>query len=180
VQEFTSPARWKAKQWGIFSAEVVGVGFVMIFDQQINACVLNSGTPFKNDVANVFEPFGAWASFVVLGGFYVGGLAAHDEKARGVFYDGLTASIIASVIATEYKDTWVQFACYVPASLVAYARMLHDAHWASDVVAGALIGFGVGQAVARLNLPPRLAARHVRVTPLFAPGVEGVAVAATF
>lgn len=224
---FTAPARWKAKQWGLFSAGVVGVGVVMIFDEAINTSVLHSSTPFNQDVAKVFEPFGTWGSFVVLGGFYVGGLAAHDEKARGVFYDGLAASFIASimitptikyvtgrsrpnaemgssdfhpfnggasfpsghvtqafavasVVATEYKRPWVQFVCYGTASLVGYARMLHGAHWASDVVAGALIGTGVGQAVARLNLPPRLAARHVRVTPMIGPGAQGIMIAASF
>ncbi len=170
---------------------------------------------------------GTWGSFVVLGGFYAGGAAAGDDKARGVALDGLSASIIASVIitpalkeiagrsrpnaglgphdfhpfhggasipsghvtqafavasviATEYTQPWVRVACYVPATLVGFARMRHDAHWASDVAAGALVGFGVGRAVARLNLSPRLGEKHVRFMPVLAPGARGVAMAATF
>ncbi len=227
AEVFTAPKHWKAKQWGIFSAGVVGVGVVMIYDRQINTYVLNSSTPFKEDVARIFEPFGTWGSVLVLGAFYVGGAAAHDDKARGVFYDGLAASFIAtfmitptlkyvtgrsrphadmgpydfhpfsggaafasghaaqafavaSVVATEYKRPWVQVVCYGTAALVGYARMLHNEHWASDVTAGALIGTAVGQAVARINLPPRLTARHVRVTPMIAPGTQGLMVAASF
>src|SRR5262249_8033745 len=70
------------------------------------------------------------------------------------------AFAVASVIATEYPKPWVQAACYVPASLVLYARMRHDGHWASDVTAGALIGYGVGHAVAKLNAPLRLGPAH--------------------
>lgn len=224
---FTAPARWQAKQWGIFSAEVLGVAFVSIFDSQLRTAVLRSNRPIADDIATIFEPFGTWASFVVLAGFYAGGAAAKDDKARGVALDGLSASIIASVIvtptmkiifgrsrpnqdlgpydfhpfhggasfpsghvtqafavasviATEYKQPWVQVVCYVPATLVGYARMRHDAHWGSDVVAGALIGYGVGQAVARLNLPPRMGTKSVSFVPVIAPGTQGVSLTATW
>jgi hypothetical protein len=58
--------------------------------------------------------------------------------------------------------------------------MRHDAHWASDVTAGALIGFGVGRAVARLNLEARLGDKHVRLLPVFGPHSTGAVLAATF
>jgi membrane-associated phospholipid phosphatase len=224
---FSAPARWRAKQWGIFTAEVLGVGFIAIFDDELRTAVRRGDNSFENDVAKIFEPLGTWGSFLVLGGFYAGGAAVGDDKARGVALDGLSATIIASgivtpalkfiigrsrpnaemgpydfhpfhggasfpsghvtqafavasVIATEYKQPWVQAVCYVPATLVGFARMRHDAHWASDVAGGALIGFGVGRAVALLNLPARRGEKHVRVMPVLAPGVKGAAVAATF
>jgi membrane-associated phospholipid phosphatase len=92
------------------------------------------------------------------------------------------AFTVASVIATEYPSPWVQVAAYGPAALVGFARLRHDAHWASDVAAGALIGIGVGRAVARLDLPLRhgKSAHHLTVMPIFGPHEQGVMVAASF
>lgn len=59
------------------------------------------------------------------------------------------AFAVASVIATEYPHPLVQVAAYGAAAGVAASRMYHDAHFASDVVAAALIGTVVGRAVAR-------------------------------
>lgn len=59
------------------------------------------------------------------------------------------AFAVASVIATEYPHTLVQVAAYGAAAGVAASRMYHDAHFASDVAAAALIGTVVGRAVAR-------------------------------
>jgi membrane-associated phospholipid phosphatase len=92
------------------------------------------------------------------------------------------AFAVASVIATEYKSAWVQVAAYGPALLVGFARLRHDAHWASDVTAGALIGIGVGRAVARLDVPLRSrgSAHHAMVVPLIGPHEQGVVVIASF
>lgn len=84
-----------------------------------------------------------------------------------------------SVIATEYPHLWVEIPCYGIASLVAFARMREDAHWASDVVAGALIGTTVGRAVVHLN--QRLRARlNVSVSPLISPGAQGLTIRTAF
>jgi membrane-associated phospholipid phosphatase len=82
-----------------------------------------------------------------------------------------------SVIATQYPNIWVEIACYGTASMVAFARMREDGHWASDVVAGALIGTVVGRAVVHLNR--RLRAR-VSVAPLLAPGAQGLTIHTAF
>lgn len=218
---FTAPARWKAREWGLVATGVVGVGLLTEFDDQLRTTVRHPGPGFEDDVASTFQPLGAWASFVVIGGFYFGGLAAHDQKARGVASDAMVASIlsgviitpalkkifsrsrprdekgpydfhpfgngpsfpsghatqaftVASVIATEYPKPWVQAACYVPATLVAYARMRHDGHWASDVAAGALIGWGVGHQVASFNQPVREGKQPVQLLPLVAPNAYGL------
>jgi membrane-associated phospholipid phosphatase len=224
---FGAPARWGKKPWGLVAAGVVGVGALTLVDDDLRTAVLRSHGGIQDTAAKIFEPFGSWAAFATLGGFYVGGLATHDDKARGVALDGLVASLIAgglitpvlkeiagrsrpkagegphrfepfrggpsfpsghateafavaSVIATEYPARWVQAACYVPASLVLFARMRHDAHWASDVTAGALIGYGVGHTVARLNLSRRLGEAHVQILPLLAPKEPGVLLTARF
>jgi membrane-associated phospholipid phosphatase len=57
--------------------------------------------------------------------------------------------------------------------------MREDGHWASDVVAGALIGTTVGRAVVHLNR--RLRARlNVSVTPLLSPGAQGLTIRTAF
>jgi membrane-associated phospholipid phosphatase len=61
------------------------------------------------------------------------------------------AFALAAVIAEHYDSVWIDGVAYGVAGLVGYARMEHNAHFASDVVAGALIGVAVGKAVVRLN-----------------------------
>ena len=216
VRVFTAPARWTGKDWGYAAAGVAGVGLLFVVDDNIRATVQHHDDPLQEHVADVVQPLGTWASFLVIGGFTFGGLAAHDAKAYGAGIDALSASAIsglvivpvmkkiigrfrpnagygpyhfepfkhgpsfpsghatqaftvASVIATEYPKRWVKAACYLPASLVLFARVRHDAHWASDVVAGALIGYGTGREVARTNLAEREGWPRVRLAPVVTP-----------
>lgn len=65
------------------------------------------------------------------------------------------AFAVATAIAENYPFWWVQTLCYGGAGLVAYARVEQNAHYASDVVAGALLGWSVGRAVVhRRSAPP--------------------------
>lgn len=50
------------------------------------------------------------------------------------------AFAVATVIADETADSWSDMAVYGAASLTGLARMNDDRHWASDVLAGALVG----------------------------------------
>ncbi len=61
------------------------------------------------------------------------------------------AFALASVIAEHYDERWVQYSAYTMASLVGVARSYHDAHFASDIVAGAIIGTLVGKSVVAHN-----------------------------
>jgi hypothetical protein len=65
------------------------------------------------------------------------------------------AFALASVISAHYEETWVKATAYTTASLVGLARTYHDAHFASDVLAGALIGTWVGQSVVSHNKEKR-------------------------
>lgn len=58
------------------------------------------------------------------------------------------AFAVASVIASEYDERWVKVTAYGLATGVGISRMYHDAHFASDVAAGALIGTVVGRTIA--------------------------------
>ena len=62
------------------------------------------------------------------------------------------AFAVASVVAAHYDDRrWVKWVAYGLASGVGFSRVYHDAHWTSDVLAGAAIGTLVGTTVARTN-----------------------------
>lgn len=61
------------------------------------------------------------------------------------------AFAVASVIAEHYDSFWAKAAVYGIASAVGYSRIERKDHWASDVLAGALLGTLVGRAIARFN-----------------------------
>jgi len=73
------------------------------------------------------------------------------------------AFAFASVIAAHYDEPWVDATAYGIASLVGVARIRLNAHWASDVVAGALIGGLIGHHLVEFNR--KLRAEHSAFVP---------------
>lgn len=65
------------------------------------------------------------------------------------------AFALASVISAHYEETWIKASTYTVACMVGIARIYHDAHFASDVLAGALIGNWVGLKVVAHNRTKR-------------------------
>jgi len=59
------------------------------------------------------------------------------------------AFAIAAVVSTHAEQRWVKATAWSLATAIGLGRMELDAHWASDVAAGALLGAGVGHWVAR-------------------------------
>ncbi len=91
------------------------------------------------------------------------------------------AFALASVIADHYdeKETWwVKCSVYTVAGLVGVARSYHGAHFASDVLAGAMIGTWVGKSVVAHNQPLR--SRKVVLLPETSPGLIGVRITGAF
>ena len=88
------------------------------------------------------------------------------------------AFTLASVIAEHYDETWVSVLSYTTAGLVGYARMYHDAHFASDVVASAFIGTYVGKAVVNHNRTLR--GKKLVLLPMFTPEMTGVQLVGNF
>lgn len=82
------------------------------------------------------------------------------------------AFAVASVIAAHYDSFWVRAAAYGLAGLVGLSRMQQGEHYASDVLAGALIGTAVGNAVVRFH-----ESEHLRISfaPSMNPRARGVA-----
>ena len=65
------------------------------------------------------------------------------------------AFAVASVIAEHYDSPLIKIGSYGTASMVGYARMERNGHWASDVLVGALIGTFVGRTVVHFNKDKR-------------------------
>ncbi len=65
------------------------------------------------------------------------------------------AFAVATSVAENYPIWWVEGLAYGSAALIGYARIEQNAHYASDVVAGSLIGWSVARAVVhRHDRPP--------------------------
>jgi membrane-associated phospholipid phosphatase len=66
---------------------------------------------------------------------------------RGSFPSGdaTLAFSVASVVAAHASNVWLKGTAWGLAGLVGWERIHLDQHWASDVVAGALIGSAVGE-----------------------------------
>lgn len=60
-----------------------------------------------------------------------------------------TAFSWAAVTAEEFPSPWVAAAAYGTAGAVGFSRMYQDEHWASDVVAGAALGYFTDKMVCR-------------------------------
>lgn len=88
------------------------------------------------------------------------------------------AFALASVISAHYDEYWVKSSAYTVATLVGVARSYHGAHFASDVLAGALIGNWVGQSVVAHNRQKR--ARNILLLPETAQDIIGLRLTGNF
>jgi len=93
--------------------------------------VAGRSRPYQSENAYDFHPFSGNASFP----------SGHTTEAFAV----------ASVVASHYPTAWVRVAAYGIAGLVGYSRVNDNDHFASDVVAGAIIGTVVGRTVVAIN-----------------------------
>jgi membrane-associated phospholipid phosphatase len=114
--------------------------------------------PRENAGTANFKPFGGAASFP----------SGHATEAFA----------LASVISAHYDETWVKCSSYTMAGLVGLARTYHDAHFASDVLAGALIGTTVGQSIVAHNQQRR--SGKIALVPETMPGLIGVRLTGAF
>jgi membrane-associated phospholipid phosphatase len=88
------------------------------------------------------------------------------------------AFTVAAVVSGHYDSGWVTGISYGAATLVGFARIHHRAHFASDVVAAALLGHAVGRTVVRINQEKR---GRLALTPVTGPhGEPGLAVVLGF
>jgi membrane-associated phospholipid phosphatase len=64
------------------------------------------------------------------------------------------AFALAAVVAGHSRSPWIKTMAYAAAGLIAAQRVAVDAHWGSDVLAGALIGTAIGNWVVKRNAVP--------------------------
>jgi membrane-associated phospholipid phosphatase len=83
------------------------------------------------------------------------------------------AFAVASVISAHSDEVWVSVTAYTIAGLVGFARIYHNAHWTSDVTAGAAIGTFVGRGIVALN--DRLRKGDGKIHVAFAPLISAQA-----
>jgi membrane-associated phospholipid phosphatase len=86
------------------------------------------------------------------------------------------AYAVATVIAEHYDSLWIKLGSYGLASMVGYARLNNNAHWASDVVAGAAIGIFVGHVVVHFNQGHR----NISLQPVIGPNTQGAQISLSF
>jgi PAP2 superfamily len=135
---FDSPREVAVAQDG-FTASVIASGVIA----PAVKWVVGRVRPADTDSPTDFKPFGSNHSFP----------SGHTTQ----------AFTVASVIAAHYDSLLIDTTAYTTAALVGYARHEHQAHWTSDIVAGAMLGIAVGHTVVRLNEENRGA--HIGVIP---------------
>jgi hypothetical protein len=86
------------------------------------------------------------------------------------------AFAIAAVVDSHYGRR-VGVPAYVVASLVGLSRVRRDAHWFSDVVAGATIGYLSGKSVVRQN---NIFGRNMTITPSLSSKFQGIVLQGKF
>jgi len=97
-----SPEHWQGRQWALFGFEVAAVVGVGAADESLQRDARRRRSKTADNIAKDFRTFGNYGSFEVLGGFYIGGLIAHDKKAQETTLDGLFASGIAGGLISPF------------------------------------------------------------------------------
>lgn len=136
-----------------------------LFDSPRAVAVAEDGFTASVIAAGIISPVIKWAVGRVRPANTADRTEFHPFGHNHSFPSGHTtqAFSVASVIAAHYDSAWIDTAAYTTASLVGYARHQHQAHWASDIVAGAALGIAVGHTVVKLNDENR--GTHVSLEP---------------
>lgn len=134
----------------IISSAIIGVG---------TKTVVGRSRPLENKGTTHFAPF---------------------TDMNSSFFSGHTtqAFTLAAVISETYDKTWIDVTTYSLATLVGVARTYHDKHFASDVLAAAIVGHLVGKSVVAHNKDLR--GNKLTVLPALSQGMVGIQVAGRF
>lgn len=154
-----------------------------------------AGTVLDNDTAVSVAQDGLAASIIASGivtpalKFTIGRSRPNQNAGRYDFHPfsgsasfpsghATQAFAVASVVSAHYDNLLVKIAAYGLATGVGVARTYYDAHYTSDVVAGAIIGTLVGHAVVGQNR--RLRSGKLALLPMVGPDTVGVRLAGRF
>jgi membrane-associated phospholipid phosphatase len=98
----------------------------------------------------IYDSTKVQASPAFHGPLYVSPRDVNGKKLYSSFPSGHTtvAFAAATVFALEYKHRpWIPIFCYSVATLIGVSRITENKHWATDVLAGAGLGYLVGRQV---------------------------------
>ncbi len=105
----------------------------------------------SNDPYQINGPFTPGTNFSSAKGMWDGFTAGKHYTSLPSGHT-MTAFVMATIVATEYKDKpWVPIVAYSVASLTGLSRMEANKHWASDVLMGAAFGYAMGKLVCFRN-----------------------------
>jgi len=134
----------------LISSAIIGVG---------TKTIVGRSRPLQNKGTTHFEPF---------------------TDMNSSFFSGhaTQAFTLAAVISETYDETWIDVTAYSLASLAAVSRTYHDKHFASDVLAAAIVGTLVGKSVVAHNKDLR--SNKLTVAPALSQGMVGLQLVGRF
>lgn len=102
---FSSPTRWKGKDWltlGLISG--IGAG-VHIFDDDIQLWTIRNKTSQSSKFSSIAEKFGNTSyTSLTLGASFLAGLMGHNQKMQKVSLLALKSSLLSGVLAQTIKN----------------------------------------------------------------------------
>ncbi|MBX7180934.1 MAG: phosphatase PAP2 family protein [Bacteroidia bacterium] len=145
---------------GIYSAGIIGVTYIggLVFkDQHAKKVAMLATKAFALAVAGSFVPkyvFQRERPYEAAGMdpyrfHWIVGDASHNSFISG---HTIQAWAVATVYAREYRHKkWVGVLAYSLATLAGLSRVHDNAHWMSDVVGGAALGYAFGSLISNRN-----------------------------
>lgn len=101
---FVSPVQWKGKQWIEFGAITAAGVLAYSQDEKVQNYFVNHQSQTADNFSKfVFEPYGRFAP-VIIGGLYIGGRLAKDNRLAGTSLTAAKSFIVASVSAGIVKQ----------------------------------------------------------------------------
>ncbi len=101
---FISPAKWRGKQWIEFGAVTAAGVLAYTQDEKIQKYFVGHQSTTADHLSKfVFEPYGRFAP-VIIGGLYIGGRLAKDNRLAGTSLTAAKSFIVASVSAEIVKQ----------------------------------------------------------------------------
>jgi membrane-associated phospholipid phosphatase len=102
---FTSPARWRSRDWLTLGAISAGIGTVMVFDEDIQHAIRRGRTNTLTNIFDNVQPLGNEYAIGIVGTFYLWGEVFKDPRAKSTALDSIAATAIGPGIivnATKY------------------------------------------------------------------------------
>jgi len=100
----TGPLHWKKRDWYFLGGTIVGLGVLSLADDSVTKALTKGGqNTFFDDVLDVFEPIGAGPGLGGAAAVWIYGALFHDQRARYLGFDLLTADALASGITAILK-----------------------------------------------------------------------------